>query len=72
MSDGIPWIYVDLEVSKLLASYVVILSCQKREWIKLEHFYEQTSTKPARYYGTYRNGEQPWMSQRSTKPAKST
>ena len=66
MSDKIPWIYVDLEVSKLLACYVVSLIDKSVNVLNLKHLYEQTATKPARYYGTYRIGEQPWMPQRST------
>ena len=28
--------------------------------------YEQTATEPARYKGTYRIGERPWIAQGST------
>ena len=34
--------------------------------LNFKHSYQQTATKPARYYGIYRIGEQPWMFQRST------
>ena len=30
-------------------------------YLNFKHSYEQTATEPARYYGTYRIGEQPWL-----------
>ena len=35
-------------------------------YLNFKHSYEQTATEPARYYGTYRIGEQPWIAQGST------
>ena len=35
-------------------------------YLNFKHSYEQTATEPARYYGTYPIGEQPWIAEGST------
>ena len=47
----------------------------KQNWyctVYLNFKHEQAATEPGRYYGTYRIGEQPWIAQGPTQPAKST